>query len=314
MPDDCGIFDRIYINSTLPVGQNISWKMAKNFQGVFPLHFYVDVAPIGSEDWTTLNKVPVIDDCSYFDPNKYNYSVSVDQTYRIRVVDGDDNVFYSNPQHPLGNWSKRDYLLAKEMMRKEYLELTKFTGVKGTLLKRRQWGPRCPRCLDPDTDAVTDNKCFICYGTAFIGGYFMGIEYWVKLSNLKRNKDVTDVAITDPFNRLGRSVAYPYLDTKDVWVSEDTNERWFISNIANEAEIRSIPIVYSSEYKKAPTSSVIYDVPLDSTADLTIYLDDTAMNSPVKLDNNDPVNPSNAPVAPPDEQWDAGVTADPFSW
>jgi hypothetical protein len=288
--------------------------MVRNFKGTPPYSFYIDVAPNGSEDWTTLNKTAVVDDCSYYDPNKYNYAMNIDYSYRIRMVDGNNTVFYSNPFQPLGNWNKRDYLLAKEIMRKEYLELTKFTGVRGTIVKRRQWGPECPRCLDFDTKEVTDNKCNICFGTGFIGGYFKGIESWVKLSNLRRNKDITDTAVMDPFTRMGRSVAYPYLDNRDFWVNTDTNERWFISNPTSAADMRGIPIIYNAEYRKAPTSDIIYDVPLDSTADLLVYLDDTAPNSPIKLDNNDPINPNNAPVVPPEEQWDRGVNSDAYGW
>lgn len=314
MPQDCGLFSRIVVNTILPVGQEISWTMVRGFKGKYPLNFYVDVAPIGSDEWTTLNKIAVVDDCSYYDPNKYNYTVNIEQAYRIRMVDADGDVFYSNPFQPLGNLNKHDYLLAKEIMRKELLELSKFTGVKGKVLKRRQWGPKCPRCLDYDTDEITDSHCDICYSTGFVGGYYKGIEMWLKMTNLKRNKDSTDVGITDPHNRGGRSIAYPYLDTKDVWVNDETNERWFISNILNAAEMRTVPIVYQAEYRKAPTSHVIYEVPMDSTADITIYYDDTAVNSPVKLDNNDPININNAPVVPPEEQWDQGVTADPYSW
>ena len=314
MPNDCGLFARIQVNAALPVGQDISWQMVHDFKGTPPYNFYIDVAPTGSEDWTTLNKTAVVNDCSYYDPNVYNYGMSIDQNYRIRMVDGNDDVFYSNTFQPLGNWNKRDYLTAKEIMRKEYLMQTKFTGVKGLLLKRREWGPRCPLCLDFDTSAITDMHCDLCYGTGFVGGYYKGIEYWVTFSNLRRQKNIEDTAVMDPFTRGGRSVAYPYLDTRDIWVNDQTNERWFISNIANAAEVRNIPIVYNAEYRKAPTSSIIYKVPVDSTADLLLYYDDTAPNSPVKLDNNDPINPNNAPVVPPEEQWDAGVTNDPFSW
>lgn len=314
MPQDCGLFRRITVNTALPVGQFISWEMIRTFKGTPPYNFYVDTAPTGSEDWTTLNKVAVVNDCMYYDPNKYNYSMGIDQEYRIRMVDGNGDVFYSNPFHPLGNWNNRDFLLAKELMRKEYLLQIKKTGIQGTLLKRRQWGTVCPLCLDFDTNEVTDNRCPSCFGTGFLGGYFKGIELWVTLSNLKRNKQITDLAVVDPFDRSGRCVAYPYLDTKDIWVNNQTNERYAISEPTNVAEIRGIPIVYTAMFSKAPASSILYDVPLTTTVDLSGEYDNTAINSPVKLDNNDPINVNNAPVVPPEEQWDEGVNADPESW
>ena len=76
-------------------------------------------------------------------------------------------------QHKRSGWVE---LRAAEVRRRESILLSKYTGVKSFIFKRRNFGKRCPNCWNEDTEQVTKDHCNTCLGTSFEGGYFPGFE------------------------------------------------------------------------------------------------------------------------------------------
>ncbi len=62
------------------------------------------------------------------------------------------------------------------MTRREMILLSKFTGVKSLVFRRKVFGERCPECWDYVLEKVTKDHCKTCLGTSFNGGYFTGFE------------------------------------------------------------------------------------------------------------------------------------------
>lgn len=71
-------------------------------------------------------------------------------------------------------------LRAIEIRRRESLLLSKFTGIKTFIFRRRNFGKRCPECWNFETEQVTKDHCSTCLGTSFEGGYFNGFETLVQ--------------------------------------------------------------------------------------------------------------------------------------
>lgn len=65
---------------------------------------------------------------------------------------------------------------ANEIRRRESLLLSKFTGVKSLIFRRRNFGKRCPECWNEEIEKVKKDHCVTCLGTSFEGGYFDGFE------------------------------------------------------------------------------------------------------------------------------------------
>lgn len=265
-PEKVFTFSRVYVTVTPNGTKLIEWRLSRCF--LFPgdiLRFYVEVAPSGGE-WTRLNPGdPVENSCTYIDTGQYDCAMGNQWFYRVVANDGVTD-FHSQPESMYGVWNRHDWLIARDVVRKEYLVLRKFTGTLGYLLKRREYGTPCtnPACLDWDTELPKISNCPLCFGTGFLRGYYDAIPFWIDFSSAESAKDVVQPFGTmDPTTRAGRCVAYPLLDTYDVWVDADKNLRYVIRKLKTAVEIRSRCLVYTGEFNELPHGRIEYNVPLD---------------------------------------------------
>ena len=271
---ECGVFDRIQVLPQASGGHTLAWGLRPDFRASGPFHFYVEFGRAGmqDEDWEALNRSPIVNDCTYFDSKQRYWDHLPDFYYRLRLVlpgqlvDGLPAVHLSQLQQANGIWSKRDWLQARDIARKEYLLQRKRTNktAVGWLLKRRRWGEPCTRCLDHDTQEVQDGGCPVCYGTGYRYGYFPAL-YFVATMDAPWNREFKrdpNLGTINQVVRQGRAVAYPYTDTNDVFVRQDTGERYYVNAISTLAEIGNIPVITGLELRLAPVTDVIYQVPL----------------------------------------------------
>lgn len=264
---ECGVFDRIQIVTQPTGGTVIAWGLRPGFKATGPFHFYVDFGRSGTHDeWEALNQTPLVDQCVFVDAQQHYWDHLVDYYYRIRLVLPNGDVHVSMPQQANGLWCKRDWLIARDIIRKEYLLQRKRTNITavGFILKRRRWGQVCERCKEFDTGEVVNSNCTLCYGTGFVGGYFKAVDFrittdapWAR--EFKRDPTVgnrNDVA------QRGRAVSFPYLDTNDIYVRRDSGQRFYVNQLNNIAELGGIPLVVSVELRLAPVTDIIYTIPL----------------------------------------------------
>jgi hypothetical protein len=265
---------RIQVVTQPQGGTLIAWEMRPQFKAKGPFHFYVDFGRSGTHgEWETLNQLPIVDDCVYMDVKQRGFDHLADFYYRVRLVlpneidpeTGKCKFCISEPQQANGVWSKRDWLYAREIARKERLMQRKRTNLTavGFILKRRRWGQPCNVCREYDTDEV-QAQCNVCFGTGFVGGFFKAVDFTVTMDapwsrDFKRNEMV---AVTNNISRWGRAVAYPYLDTNDLFVRRDSGERFYVNEIKQIVEVGNIPVVVAVELRLAPTTDQAYQVPI----------------------------------------------------
>ena len=227
--------------------------------------FYIEVARAGGE-WSRLNPdEPVTNYCVYVDRVKYRCGKDNDIFYRVIASDG-VNEFASTPEATLGVWNRHDLLIARDVVRKEYLLLKQYNGTLGYLLKRRNYGVPCsnPNCLDPDLLIPVSDSCPECFGTGFQNGYFNALAYYIDLGAFASSKDVAiPIGTIDSRTRLGRCVAYPRVDEYDIWVDGDKNKRYVIREVERLVEIKGKPLVYKLKLNELSVSAAEYRIPLD---------------------------------------------------
>ena len=134
------------------------------------------------------------------------------------------------------------------------------------LLKRRRWGQVSPTTTDWDTGEVQFTNSEVDFGTGFIGGYFPPVDFTVSLidDNWPRGFKIDpSLAVRNQVVRLGRAVAYPYVDTFDVYVRRDTGERWHVQKVNTVGEVGGVPVVVLLQLGLAPVTDIIYKVPLE---------------------------------------------------
>lgn len=107
---------------------------------------------------------------------------------------------------------------AVEIQRREDILLRKFTGVKSYLFKRRTYGMRCTNCWDARSETVTKDKCTVCFGTSFQGGYFPPIPLFVQYEATPSNVMKTYFGRFEP-NQIGAwTISIPEVASDDILI------------------------------------------------------------------------------------------------
>jgi|ERR1700757_28509 len=132
-------------------------------------------------------------------------------------------------------------IMASEIQRREYMLLTKFTGVKSYLFKAKYFGVRCPRCWNAVQEKVMEDKCPVCYGTSWEGGYFNPVPVFLQYEPSTQDKVATYFGNLEA-NQIGAwTISVPCIDPKDVIIrSGDWNVYSVIRN--NPTELQTTPV------------------------------------------------------------------------
>jgi hypothetical protein len=182
--------------------------------------------------------------------------------YRVKLV-VDTNMYYSSYVEGTGSLNRHDYLLAKEIVRREFMLLNRYVGSQGKLLIRKTWGTECTNCIDFGTGEPTNSNCTVCYGTGFVGGYYPAMPLLLELAPREHKETVVEPRGTIADRSIyAKGVACPYLTSRDVWVAPETGERWFIQGKKEMASVRGKPLVWMVELKLIEPDNSVYNVPL----------------------------------------------------
>ena len=270
-PDNCppecpDAFAMVHVSFLIRGGTRVMWQMLPTFSDPLPWSFQLQAGKTGgqnSDDWVDVG-LPVENTCYAIDPTKRSYGRNQDTHYRV-VVTTPRAVYYSAPTATCGILNPRDWRIAKEIVRKERLRL-RYTSQDGYLLKRRVSGENCTRCLDLQTNEVTDPFCPQCYGTGKQCGYFYPLAcIWADLSPKTRRMHQDDQGVRGTVSDIvipARMLMLPLIDENDVWVSRKTDDRYFIHRIQDVAEIRGVPLAANVELRPAAYTDVIYSIPI----------------------------------------------------
>lgn len=262
---DCQ-FKRVDVWHMVSGGTTICWEMVDTVRWPSPLHFYVDFGQPATDEWTALSATPVVDDCCTVDTCQRTWAMFATYYYRVRCILPDGTVLKSQPTPANGRLDRKDWLIAREIVRKEHLQQRKVDGTSGFLLVRKKFGVACTACQEWDTREVTDSNCAICYGTGIVGGYYPGVLQYMTLGG-KWQRRITNATpprgTNSDITEAGRCVLYPRIDTYDVWVRADSDQRYIIDSYEVAAQMKGLPLVAIAQLRLAPASDVVYSVPLE---------------------------------------------------
>ena len=246
-------------------GTFVHWEYRWDFVPTGDFLLTLQRSPNGLANWTTVataaGGIGDLPTC-LTDNEKVNRSPFGRWFYRV-VYDAGDVSSTSMAEPAWGSLPKADWLVARDVARREQRRLEKTTaGTEGLLLKRMHYGGTCTRngCVDPDTGDVSSPDCSVCFGTGFVGGYYGGAPYWVDFSS-GEDRDIQNnpsIGTVDDRTRYARALAVPLPATLDIWIDADGDKRYYVHRFWTLAEIRSVPLVLRLELKLAPPSDVAY--------------------------------------------------------
>ncbi|RTL07835.1 hypothetical protein EKK58_01420 [Candidatus Dependentiae bacterium] len=240
----------------------IQWTLDSAFRDVAPLNFTVEVSE--TPDFSVLlYSIEAGDNFFAIDDKKLRQGATIDLYYRVRLVTGSGGNYISPV---IGHWvnkaNKHLHRLAAEITRREFVRY-RFTGHKGWVLKRRNYGIQDPTQLDPITGVPLSDQTSD-YGTGFPGGYYPPVKISYSREAVENSSQLSSEGFgtTTQEVQKHRHAGFPMLEPYDIVVT-DTNQRYrYVKVNATFMPGTDILLVQSADAVLLPLTDPIYRIPI----------------------------------------------------
>ncbi len=269
-------FKRVIVDYLIAGNTRITWEFDSHFTDISPYVFQLqssNAAGVNNEadDWvnvgTTHTDVIQLIDTYSATAIRTQHGKTNMLAYRIRLSTP-SGLYYSEPAQPMGKFDKFDWVMAREIIRKEFLRFRLNAGIRGFFLKAKRFGEVCD-CVDPLTGEVTDSNCTTCYGTGLVTGFFEPIDSFfvdVTPSEAREHRDLKMKGTEKTEITSGRMIAVPGIIQGDAFVADGSDDRFYVHTVKELANWRNVSLVVSVELRLAPFTDVIYKIEVPEIA------------------------------------------------
>jgi hypothetical protein len=255
------VFTHVSVQPLLVDRTVVTWDLHPAFKEPGPYRFEVDFSRSGNPDATNWDTVGQAVNSGYAEMRQRGWSTLENWFYRVRLILPDAREFSSSVAPAWGDLPRVERLAAREMTRRMNLGLIKGTGTSGVLLRRKQWGPRCTKCLDKDTLETTDGMCPECYATGLVGGYdpplFMPLLF---AAGETSEPTQSEMGTTDTRTLQASGVALLCPRANDLWVSSLAGHRFRIRRSWVATRLRDTPVEVGVTLSKLPNTDIAQQV------------------------------------------------------
>lgn len=257
-------FRRVSVDHMVRGTTRVWWQLEPTFNEPGPYTFQLQLGKTGLRDaldWENVG-APVINGVVAYDLLWRASGYDLLTHYRV-VLTTPDNKYVSQAANCYGELNEHDWLIAREIVRKEQLR-HRFVSIPGYLIKPMRFGKLCRRCRDALTHEVSDTNCPVCNGTGFEVGYHppLKLQCW----DLSTQTIVEDIdpqlkgtTRVEPYV-TARVIGFPSLQRDDIWVNATSDERWIVRSLKISAAMRGVPIIYDVTMGLLPFTNVAYSV------------------------------------------------------
>jgi hypothetical protein len=264
-------FRRVSVDNLVAGETRIWWQIEPTFREIGPYVFQLQVGSTDLDeaiDWQNVGE-PVVNGFMTTDPIRRERGSVLTTCYRVTLTTP-HATYVSAASQTNGEINDKDWLMAREILRKEKLRHTK-VSINGFLIKALRYGKQCPRCLDAMTLEPTDNNCPTCLGTGFERGFHPAVplQCWDLTPQIIDETQDIRLKGTSRENAyvMARVIGYPALNNYDVWVNAQTNERWLLREIKVAAAVRGVPLIYEVRMGLIPFNNGIYQLSVEPETD-----------------------------------------------
>ena len=260
------VFDRVVVSHIITGPTRVMWELLPTFTDPGPLEFQLQAGHTASndaDDWVDVG-LAVTDVYFAFDDDQRVWGKTNFTHYRL-VLTTSLGVYYSTPVNGMGTLDRRSWRIAREKVRiKRRAMRIGDRGQKGFLLKRRWTGADCPVCLDYQTREVRNPQCLTCYGTGKKCGYYYPVGcVWAELGPRARRTELDGGqgrGTTDDVVVPAEMLMTDMLSEDDIWVSDVTDDRYFVHRVTHTDEVRGVPITANVELRLIPFTHIAYAI------------------------------------------------------
>ena len=210
--------------------------------------------------WETISP-ELVNVVAWKEPGRRHLYGKSDILYFRVVLHTRNGTYFSHPVQPYGDLSRREFLLAREIMRREALRARVLAGVECDVYIRSVFGPQCTHCIDPVTGSVRDTHCKWCFGTGRYPAYFGPHKMMISFSpDTTHNKESSNDGTHETRTFEALAIGNPILKKHDVVVDPRQDKRYVIGMANIVSEVRRIPCIQRIGFDEAPLSDSVYRI------------------------------------------------------
>ena len=237
-----------------------SWEMAGGFDDPAPWIFIVQRGPSDNGPWETISP-ELVNVIAWKDEGGKNLVGKSNTLYFRVVLRTSRGEYFSHAIQPYGDLTRREYLLAREIIRREALRARVLAGVECDMYIRSTFGPRCTFCIDPVTGDVRDSNCKKCFGTgrypAYCGPHRMMLSFSPDVSHVKQNSN-DGTHETRTFEAI--AIGNPVLKKGDVIIDKAQDKRYVVGVASVVSEVRRVACLQKIGFDEAPLNDPVYRI------------------------------------------------------
>jgi len=260
-------FRRLMVDHLFRGTTRVWWSLDPQFNDPGPHLFQLQAGYTGNNnalDWVNIGTSAVNAYYLNDDTGREPTGKRLMTHYRV-VLTTPRQRYISGPQGINGAMPEKDWLLSREILRKERLRLG-LVSQSGYLIRRMRYGVINPANTDYLTQEITDSTHPASWGTAYKVGYHPPVLIQVDFDPIAitERRGGADIATNNsrPAEFNARVLGFPDLAKEDVWVDAATDQRWGVGDIKVVTAIRGIPLIYSVRFSLLPFSDVVYHIPV----------------------------------------------------
>ena len=184
--------------------------------------------------------------------------------FRVVCTDETGKTFVSVSNSSTYNPDRRDVLIQREMIRRFNLELNKFTGSEGYLLRLKTFGEVAEN-VHPILGAPIGTEDKEGFGQKFKGAYWppihMTVAYMAEPPDGNPDGPIEEVGFSEKAQRGFFAMPYPIVRAEDIWVSAYSNSRYKVVNV-DPVEYVGLRIKQKVMITRLPVTDPAYKVPI----------------------------------------------------
>lgn len=248
-------------------GFSYAWEMSGGFNDPTPWEFTVQLGDTDDGPWKDISPKLINVVAWKDDGGKHLVGKSNVLYFRV-VLRTPRGTYSSHVMQPYGDIGRRDFLLAREIIRREALRARVLAGVECDVYIRSTFGPKCTYCIDPVTGDVRNSNCPKCFGTgrypAYFGPHRMMLSFSADAAHHKTNTN-DGTHETRTFEAI--AIGNPVLKHGDVIIDRGQDKRYIIGVAGIISEVRRIPCLQRLGFDEAPLSDPVYRIGLPEVGD-----------------------------------------------
>lgn len=244
-------------------GYTFKWELSSQNTEGKPWRFWVQQSETGRDSWFDIS--PELTNVMRFtEEHREKFTPERKPYFRVRGLLGrQGQPVYSNVRDAYADLGRNDFLLVREIYRKELLQMRKKAGTPVTVWMAMQGGEPCTRCLDPITGEVLDSHCELCLGTGVVGAAHGPYDTWATISQTKsypKHGQAGDGVEDTRVHQIRMLGSWSGLKRKDLIIDTPSQRVYEIDKTVDLAELRRVPLAIQFEAHEVETGSVLYSL------------------------------------------------------